>query len=122
MTVFLFVDFECWRCTGYVNRRILADDSAIIGLWCYLWVAVILTPVCLYLLVACDVFQNEVSTSRDLHKMIISQDWDGILEMQLYVENYGIYDQTQKKTLLMLAMEQRRAAIITFLLNKIYLI
>eukprot|EP01084_Bolivina_argentea_P215369 365623_1 len=116
ISVFLYVDFECKRCTEYHKRKALQDEVFII--FVYLWVSVVMTPVFMLMLLRQDVFMEESSTSRDLKKMIQSGNTDGILEIQLYNTQYGVYDESNQMTLLMLAMKQNKPSIVAFLLNK----
>eukprot|EP01083_Nonionella_stella_P089148 248715_1 len=54
------------------------------------------------------------SASRDLKEMIKSENWNGILEMQIYKGNFHAYDETGA-LLIMLAIQQNRWSIITYL-------
>eukprot|EP01084_Bolivina_argentea_P278893 476668_1 len=114
ISVWIFVDFECWRCTHYSDRQ----SSWIFTVFICVWIAVILSPVCLFWLVYFELFKSNVSSSRVLEQMIVSYNYDGILEMQLYAGNYGVYDKKNNKTLLMLAMSQNKPAVVSYLLNK----
>eukprot|EP01084_Bolivina_argentea_P215368 365621_1 len=116
ISIFVYVDFECKRCTTFDERKILQNE--IFFLFVYLWISVIMSPVFLYILITQNVFMKESSTSRDLKMMILSDNSDGILEMQLYSTQYGVYDESSQKTLLMLAMQQNKASVVAHLLNK----
>eukprot|EP01084_Bolivina_argentea_P278895 476673_1 len=117
ISIWLYIDFECWRCTKYIDRKYLSE-SAIIGVFIYLWCAHMLNTLCVHLLTTNSVFQFDKSASRTLQTMIDVNNIDGILEMQIYAENYGVYDEKNNKTLLMLAMRKLNVAAASYLLNK----
>eukprot|EP01083_Nonionella_stella_P282097 960070_1 len=114
-----FTSEPCWKCTEPDERNQIANDAFLVSILIYVWIAVFLSPISYYILVWYKILKPDTSTSRDLEKMIESNNYDGIIEMQLYCGQYGIYDKQKNKTLLMLAMKQNNAAVVSFLLNKI---
>eukprot|EP01083_Nonionella_stella_P072985 197046_1 len=93
-------------------------DAFLAGISIYVCVAVLLSPLGYMILYENKICKPYTSSSRDLDKMIESNNYDGIIEMQLYCGQYEIYDKPHEKTLLMLAMKQNNAAVVSFLLNK----
>ena len=118
ITIWFYVSFECPKCTDYVDRVILRQNDTVFGIFIYCWICTILTPSIMIILYAMSIFEEETSLSRDLEPMLIARNYNGIIEMQLYAQSYGYYDEDDKKSLLMLAMQQKRAAIVSWLLNK----
>eukprot|EP01084_Bolivina_argentea_P311431 539064_1 len=119
ITIFLFVPLECVRCTRYDIREKIVSNPILLGVFVYTWCAVILNCVSFYIMEAEEYFEQGKSNSRDLKEMIHTNNVDGILETQLYQNQYGIYDEEQKSTLLMLAMKENKVAVVWYLLNKL---
>ena len=118
VTIWMFIEFECPRCTDYADREEYLNDLAIFTLFIYSWLCVAIIPV-ITLYLKHRVFQKDASSSRDLPNMIAAQNWSGILELQLYNANYDVYDDENNITLLMLAMREKRTAIAVHLLRKV---
>eukprot|EP01084_Bolivina_argentea_P209408 356703_1 len=114
ISVWLYVDFECWKCTPFEDRQL----ESIFSIFIYVWITVILSPICMILLVKHNVFMENTSTSRDIQQMIDANNYNGILEMQLYKQKYDIYDMQNNKTLLMLAVQENKPTIISYLVGK----
>eukprot|EP01084_Bolivina_argentea_P130831 230977_1 len=138
ITIWLYIDFECPRCTKYNQRKELISTQIIFTFFIYIWIAIILNCVCFMILITehtvqiettdengnkhrqnagIQIFQHGKSNSRQMNEMINTNNIDGILEIQLYGNNYGIYNQEQKATLLMLAMKENKVAVVSYLLN-----
>ena len=119
ITIWLLVGFECNGCTDYIDRALFAEStSAVYGIFIYCWISVILSPMILTILLLYEIFKDGATTSRDLQQMIDSNNYDGILEIQLYAEQYGVYDQNKGKILLALALEHDRNSIVSYLMSK----
>eukprot|EP01083_Nonionella_stella_P249697 863118_1 len=125
MTVWLYVDFDCPRCTEYhdedglrgTSRESLAQNPTILWLFAYCWIAVFAIPIIVTGLLKYDIFVDGTSTSRNLNKMIKANDFDGILEMQLYAGTLHVYDTNTNRTLLMLAVQTNRSVIVSHLIK-----
>eukprot|EP01084_Bolivina_argentea_P130828 230971_1 len=117
ISVWIYVDFECWRCTSYKERQSLVENRHVLVIFFYSWIAVILSPICLLFLIGYNVFKDKVSTSRQLYEMIVSENYAGILEIQLFCGELYFYDYENEKTLLMLAIQQRNPASVSYLLD-----
>eukprot|EP01083_Nonionella_stella_P223467 796392_1 len=114
VSIWLYGDFNCVRCTE-VEVRLYAQDNLLIQImFIYGWCAVIISPLFMSILLYLGQFGATSSASRDLKEMIKSENWNGILEMQLYKGNFHAYDETGA-LLIMLAIQQNRWSIITYL-------
>eukprot|EP01084_Bolivina_argentea_P227147 383651_1 len=119
ISVWLFVEFECPKCTDYIDRQELSQFSSnIFGIFVYCWISAILSPLIFIVLCYFEIFIDGKTTSRALAQMIETANWEGILEIQLYAGQYGIYDEDDGKTLLEVAVQQQRESIISYLLHK----
>ena len=119
VTIWLLVGFECNKCTDYMDRALFAEStSTIYGMFIYCWISVILSPIILSILLRYNIFKGGATKSRDLQQMIDSNNYDGILEIQLYAEQYGVYDKTQGVLLLALALEHHQLSIVSYLMKK----
>eukprot|EP01083_Nonionella_stella_P020799 57700_1 len=120
MTIFMAVAFECWRCPKYVDREYYLSDTSttMFMLFIYCWCAVFINPYITMSLVNGKVFEEKASTSRDLEKMYESQNFNGIIEMQLYSGQYSYFDEPNKRSLLGLVLRQKLVPIVSFLSKK----
>ena len=118
ITIWLTVDFECRRCTDYEIRAEYEKDASILIILVYSWLSVVAVPIISILLaVTFDIFTEKASKSRELKDMIAAGNYDSILEMQLYNSKFGVYDEENGITLLMLAFQEERCPIISYLLR-----
>ena len=109
ITIWLTVDFECRRCTDYEVRAEYEGDASILTIMVYSWLSVVAMPIISILLtVTFDIFTEKASKSRELKDMIAAENYDSILEMQLYNSQFGVYDKENGTTLLMLAFQEER--------------
>ena len=117
ITIWLTVDFECRRCTDYAMRAEYERDASILTILVYSWLSVVAVPIISILLaVTFGIFTQKASKSRELKDMIAAGNYDSILEMQLYNSKFGVYDEENGITLLMLAFQEERGPIISYLL------
>ena len=65
------------------------------------------------------IFPESASKSRVISDMIGARNYDGILEIQLYNAQYGVYDPERGTSLLMLAFQEKRSPIISHLLRNL---
>eukprot|EP01084_Bolivina_argentea_P273700 466289_1 len=122
LTIWLFYKTTCWKCTEFSDRKLIVEEKKntyVMFIYIYTWIAVILSPICAVLLYYKQIFRKQTSTSRDLQKMIVSKNYNGIIELQLYRGQNEIYNIEKNKTLLMLAMQQNYPGVVSFLLNRI---
>lgn len=62
---------------------------------------------------------QELSSGRKLKDMIHAENWDGIIEIRVFSNQYGIYDYEMNRTLLMLALQQNcNEMLINFIIEK----
>eukprot|EP01084_Bolivina_argentea_P303117 523273_1 len=119
ITVWMFFPFECAKCTPYSDRKLYVhSDSSVFGIWVFCWVSVFLSPMFLTLLFVAEMFIPSSTTSRQLQQMIDQNNNDGILELQLYAQEYILYDQQNNKKLLELALHEHKRIIVAYLLKK----
>eukprot|EP01083_Nonionella_stella_P273320 927085_1 len=85
VTVYLFVEFECDRCTEYKYREPLSrSSSSIYAIFMYCWCAVILSWRIFLMMSESGVFLKGATSSRDVDQMMRAENYDGIHEIQLY--------------------------------------
>ena len=70
VTIWFYVQFECPKCTDYVEREELMANNAVFGIFIYCWICTVLTPAIMCILFAMEIFEEETSLSRDLEQMI----------------------------------------------------
>eukprot|EP01083_Nonionella_stella_P204964 746817_1 len=119
ITIWLYVDFSCWACPDYSTRKSSQNHSALVIIFVYTWIGAILAALCTVALYTKPAFKYKASTSRRLDKMIVAKNYDGIIEMQLYRSQVQVYDEENQRTLLMLAMKQNNAGVVSYLLKRI---
>eukprot|EP01084_Bolivina_argentea_P019950 37121_1 len=119
ITIWMTLDFECPRCTEYNVRHSFVEDTTIFTIFIYCWIVVVFVPcITAYFITRHkNIFEKNTSLSRELNKMILGKNYDGILELQLYNEQCEVYDKQTQKTLLMLAFKEKRVAIVSYLLE-----
>eukprot|EP01084_Bolivina_argentea_P045866 84417_1 len=65
ITIWLTVQFECWRCTDYFLRNEYLFNNTIFILFIYCWISIFILPYIMVLLEYNNIFQPQASTSRD---------------------------------------------------------
>eukprot|EP01083_Nonionella_stella_P215162 774642_1 len=90
----------------------------------YIWLALLFSTSASVLwlwpgLVDSNLFEKGKSSSRDLKDMIKANNEHGILEMQLFCNQLGVYDEEKRMTLLMLAMKAQIAPAVLYILNNV---
>eukprot|EP01084_Bolivina_argentea_P160758 279912_1 len=109
---------RCWKCSYYEDRlQYKHITSEIFYIFIYCCTAVVITPILSFYLVK-NIFVGQKSKSRNIEVMIKSQDWGGIIEMQAYKGNYGIYNKETNENLLMLAVRHNYGRIVGHILSR----
>eukprot|EP01083_Nonionella_stella_P273319 927084_1 len=89
VTVYLFMEFECDKCTEYEYREELSrSSSSIYAIFMYCWCAVILSPRIFVIMSRYQMFLWGATSSRDVDQMMRAENYDGIHEIQLYRGGY----------------------------------
>eukprot|EP01084_Bolivina_argentea_P140984 247770_1 len=118
ITIWLFSPFDCSKCTDYVDRQPFSKPtSSMFKIFIYCWVSAVLSPTILIILFSYKTFVVGATTSRALDQMIVAKNWNGILELQLYAQQYGIYDSKTQEELIELATKVDRTAAVAYLLK-----
>eukprot|EP01084_Bolivina_argentea_P148558 259681_1 len=108
---------DCWKCATYEERqKFIVDDTATFIIFIYCWSGTLVMPFISFFLYN-KVFKGVQSNSRALEDMIKSKDWDGIIEMQAYKGDYGVYNPETNENLLMLSIQQKYGKLATYLFS-----
>ncbi len=107
----------CWKCASKEERdEYQVVGSEILMVFVYCWFAVAVTPFAAFYLFF-NVFVGTKSTSRTIGDMMATQDWKGIIEMQAYKGDYGVFDADNSVTLLMLAVQHNYGKLVAHIMS-----
>eukprot|EP01083_Nonionella_stella_P208417 756362_1 len=115
ITLLAYNDIHCWKCPTFEDRTgFLSSNTAVFIMFIYCWVAVVLIPI-LSVYLYNNVFRGFQSNARTIKAMLRSRDWYGILEMQSYKGDYGVYNAETGENLLMLAIQHNYGKLMDYI-------
>eukprot|EP01083_Nonionella_stella_P076149 207352_1 len=115
ITLLAYNDIHCWKCPTFEDRTgFLSSNTAVFIMFIYCWVAVVLIPI-LSVYLYNNVFRGFQSNARTIKAMLRSRDWYGILEMQSYKGDYGVYNEETGENLLMLAIQYNYGKLVDYI-------
>eukprot|EP01083_Nonionella_stella_P297353 1009844_1 len=108
---------------GAIVVSLFGISSVPSGLIIFMWLAIIFNAMCSWGWLDWDsrgfTLEKGKSNSRNLNDMIKSNNEQGILEMQLFTNKLGVYDQDKGMSLLMLAMKLQIPSAVLYILNNV---
>eukprot|EP01083_Nonionella_stella_P128954 390903_1 len=115
ITALTYTDIDCWKCATYEERTtFISSNTAVRIMLIYCWVAVVSVPI-LSIYLYKNIFQGFSSNVRTIKDMLRSRDWYGILEMQSYKGDYGVYNEETGENLLMLAIQYNYGKLVDYI-------
>eukprot|EP01083_Nonionella_stella_P208418 756365_1 len=115
ITALTYTDIDCWKCATYEERTtFISSNTAVRIMLIYCWVAVVSVPI-LSIYLYKNIFQGLQSNARTIKDMLRSRDWYGILEMQSYKGDYGVYNAETGENLLMLAIQYNYGKLVDYI-------
>eukprot|EP01084_Bolivina_argentea_P120686 213960_1 len=87
MAVFIFVPFECWKCTDHILRKQLFlnnHNPLIFAAFIYVSIITIILPFFTFFLGFLKVFKYNSSKKRNILRMYESGDYEGVIELALF--------------------------------------